>query len=93
MSWQRSQGSVSYLAVAEDVTGRQWSCNTSSTSCQIAGLTCGQRYHVHVVGVDEKCVGAKSNIEEIQTGERASVSIFTTRCHCTFRIQQSSVVF
>lgn len=68
VSWQASQGSVSYVAVAENVQGRQWSCNTSSTRCQIPGLLCGQQYQVYVVGADEKCIGAKSNIEVIRTG-------------------------
>ncbi|XP_039984445.1 uncharacterized protein LOC120790698 [Xiphias gladius] len=67
VSWQASQGSVSYVAVAENVQGRQWSCNTSSTRCQIPGLLCGQQYQVYVVGADEKCIGAKSNIEVIRT--------------------------
>lgn len=68
VSWQASQGSISYAAVADNVDGRRWSCNTSSTSCQITGLLCGQQYQVYVAGFDEKCIGAKSNIEVIQTG-------------------------
>ncbi len=68
VSWQASQGSVSYMAVAEDAQGRRWSCNTSSTTCQISGLLCGQQYQVYAAGVDEKCIGAKSNVETIRTG-------------------------
>lgn len=56
------------MAVAEDAEGHKWSCNTSSTTCQISALPCGQQYQVYAVGVDEKCLGAKSNIEVIQTG-------------------------
>ncbi|XP_071342815.1 uncharacterized protein [Trachinotus anak] len=67
VSWEASQGSVSYMAVAEDAEGHQWSCNTSSTSCQISALLCGQQYQVYVVGVDEKCVGAKSPSKMIHT--------------------------
>lgn len=68
VSWQASQGSVSYMAVAKNAEGRRWSCNTSSTACQISDLPCGQRYQVYVAGVDEKCMGAKSNVKEIRTG-------------------------
>lgn len=68
VSWQASQGSVSYTAVAENADGLQWSCNTSSTNCQITSLLCGQQYQVYVTGFDENCIGAKSNIEVIRTG-------------------------
>ncbi len=68
VSWLASQGSVSYMAMAEDAEGRQWSCNTNSTTCHISGLLCGQQYKVYAAGVDEKCIGAKSNVEMIQTG-------------------------
>uniref|UniRef100_A0A3Q2UY66 Uncharacterized LOC102300190 n=1 Tax=Haplochromis burtoni TaxID=8153 RepID=A0A3Q2UY66_HAPBU len=67
VSWQASQGSVSYMAVAENEQGRRWSCNTSSTSCQISGLLCGQQYNVYVVGIDDKCTGAKSDMKKIRT--------------------------
>lgn len=68
VSWQASQGSVSYTAVAENAAGLRWSCNTSSTSCQITALPCGQQYHVYAAGFDEKCIGARSNVEVIRTG-------------------------
>ncbi|XP_044055462.1 uncharacterized protein LOC122877670 [Siniperca chuatsi] len=67
VSWQASQGSVSYMAVAENTQGRRWSCNTSSTTCQISGLLCGQTYKVYAVGVNEKCIGAHSDIKMIPT--------------------------
>ncbi|KAM9761579.1 uncharacterized protein fndc7b [Menidia menidia] len=67
VSWEASQGSVSYTAVAENAQGRQWSCNTSSTACQIPGLLCGQQYKVYVAGVDENCIGAKSAEKIIHT--------------------------
>lgn len=56
------------MAVAENAEGRKWSCNTSGSVCQISGLACGQQYQVYAVGVDEKCMGGKSNVEVIQTG-------------------------
>ena len=68
VSWQASKGSFSYMAVAENAEGHRWSCNTSSTTCQISGLPCGQQYYVYAAGVDANCVGAKSNIEMIRTG-------------------------
>lgn len=88
VSWQASQGSISYMAVAENAQGRQWSCNTSSTSCQIPELLCGQQYQVYVVGVDEKCNGAKSNPEVIRTGRYFNTShIWFVYGHCIFNIK------
>lgn len=77
VSWQASQGSVSYTAVAENGAGLQWSCNTSSTNCRITGLPCGQQYQVYVAGFDEKCIGAKSNVEVIRTGKSKLVFIWS----------------
>ncbi|XP_061884565.1 uncharacterized protein LOC133635404 [Entelurus aequoreus] len=67
LSWQASQGSVTYTAVAENARGQRWMCNTSSTSCSIPALQCGQSYQVYVSGVDDQCNGARSHIEEIQS--------------------------
>ncbi|KAK9519631.1 hypothetical protein VZT92_022346 [Zoarces viviparus] len=67
VSWQASQGSASYMAVAQDAHGHRWSCNTSSTTCQISGLLCGQQYQVHVAGVDDTCIGAMSDVKVIHT--------------------------
>uniref|UniRef100_A0A3B3BWR1 Fibronectin type-III domain-containing protein n=1 Tax=Oryzias melastigma TaxID=30732 RepID=A0A3B3BWR1_ORYME len=67
VSWEASQGSVSYMAVAENAKGDQWSCNTSSTTCQIPDLLCGQEYKVFVAGVDQNCFGARSNMKTIHT--------------------------
>lgn len=68
VSWLASQGSVSYIAVAEDAQGHRWLCNSSSTACQIAALPCGQEYQVYVAGFDENCVGAKSAMKVTRTG-------------------------
>ncbi|XP_055364580.1 uncharacterized protein LOC121202196 [Betta splendens] len=67
VSWQASQGSASYVAVAENAQGQQWSCTTNSTSCQIPGLLCGQEYQVYVTGVDKQCNGARSQTKVIHT--------------------------
>ncbi|XP_034036686.1 fibronectin type III domain-containing protein 7 [Thalassophryne amazonica] len=67
VSWEVSQGSVTYMAVAKDSEGHKMSCNTSTTTCQITGLLCGQHYEVYVVGVNKNCVGSKSTSQMIQT--------------------------
>lgn len=80
VSWQTSQGSVSYVAVAVNAQGQQWSCTTISTSCQIPGLLCGQEYQVYVAGIDKQCNGARSKPKVIHTGWFCSFS-------CSFNVQ------
>lgn len=86
VSWQPSQGSLSYMAVTENAEGHRWSCNTSSTTCQISGLLCGQRYQVYAAGVDEKCIGAKSNMEVIHTGRYLDPVKSVVCCHLILKI-------
>lgn len=85
--WQASQGSVSYMAVAENAEGLRWSCNTSSTTCQISGLPCGQQYRVYAAGVDEKCIGSKSNTEVIHTGRYLGPSVNKSHLGCLWSLE------
>ena len=64
-----SQGSLSYMAVAESALGHILSCNTTSTACDLSGMLCGHDYDVYVVGVDANCMGAKSNVKVVHAGE------------------------
>lgn len=68
VSWQASQGSVSYMAVAENTKGDRWTCNSTGTTCQISSLLCGQKYMVYVIGYDDNCFGARSDVIIISTG-------------------------
>ncbi|XP_074523504.1 uncharacterized protein fndc7b [Halichoeres trimaculatus] len=67
VSWLGSKGSFSYMVVAENEEGQHWSFNTSRTSWQISSLPCGQKFKVYARGVDDKCRGAKSNVQVIHT--------------------------
>ncbi|XP_062308247.1 uncharacterized protein LOC134012721 [Osmerus eperlanus] len=67
VSWVASKGSLSYMAVAECTQGQKRTCNTTSATCNITGLVCGQEYKVYVVGLDDGCAGAKSNIYVLHT--------------------------
>lgn len=92
VSWQASRGSVSYMAVAENAEGLRWSCNTSSTTCQIPGLPCGQQYQIYATGVDEKCIGAKSNIEVIRTGRYLDPSLSKSCLGCLWSIETAHTI-
>ncbi|XP_041914101.1 uncharacterized protein LOC121678548 [Alosa sapidissima] len=67
VSWTASRGSLSYMAVADGNLGHRVSCNTTGTACDIGGLSCGQTYEVYVVGVDEDCQSARSDVSIVQT--------------------------
>ncbi|KAF4097010.1 hypothetical protein G5714_022979 [Onychostoma macrolepis] len=67
VSWQTSQGSVSYMAVAESSGGHRTTCNTSHLTCDITGLQCGQTYQIYVSGVDGDCIGSRSEVRILET--------------------------
>ena len=67
------------MAVAESNLGQRVSCSTTGLACNISGLACGQTHEVYVVGVDETCDGARSNVTIVQTGERSNP---LAGCHC-----------
>lgn len=69
VSWQISQGSVSYLAVAQSSGGLMFNCSSNGTTCDIPGLQCGQTYEVYVSGVVGTCIGPKSLSQIVKTGE------------------------
>ncbi|XP_053096527.1 uncharacterized protein LOC113530559 [Pangasianodon hypophthalmus] len=68
VSWQISQGSVSYLAVAQSSGGLRFNCSSNGTTCDIPGLQCGQTYEVYVSGVVGTCIGPKSQSQIVKTG-------------------------
>lgn len=46
VSWAQTPGSDEYTAWAIGTDGRRLSCNSTSSSCSIHGLQCGQIYEV-----------------------------------------------
>ena len=67
-AWTASQGSVSYMVVAESTLGHRLNCTTVGTACDLVGMLCGHDYEVYVMGVDENCMGAKSNVRVVHSG-------------------------
>lgn len=77
VSWQTSKGAVSYMAFAENEAGQKWSCESGDTRCEITDLPCGQLFNIYVSGVDEGCIGLKSNMEVFETAPCVPQSIKT----------------
>uniref|UniRef100_A0A8C1ZY74 Fibronectin type-III domain-containing protein n=1 Tax=Cyprinus carpio TaxID=7962 RepID=A0A8C1ZY74_CYPCA len=70
VSWAASSGIVSYYTVtAVDDIGHTLTCNSSSTSCDIRGLACGQAYNVSVTAMSVDCTGQRSEVRRINTGK------------------------
>ncbi|XP_055077407.1 fibronectin-like [Periophthalmus magnuspinnatus] len=55
VSWDASEGALSYTVTAEGGSGISSSCETSALSCVLADLQCGQEYSVQVVSKDDIC--------------------------------------
>uniref|UniRef100_A0A8C5HBY8 Uncharacterized LOC114458429 n=2 Tax=Gouania willdenowi TaxID=441366 RepID=A0A8C5HBY8_GOUWI len=68
VSWSPSAGAQSYTAVAESDTGHMVQCtSTSSTSCSLSGLLCGQTYSVGVSATDDTCTSPLNNTVSLST--------------------------
>ncbi|KAA8587297.1 hypothetical protein FQN60_016159, partial [Etheostoma spectabile] len=55
VTWDLVFGANMYRAVAVDSTGGSLNCTSSSTSCRIPMLKCGEKYQVHVTAISNDC--------------------------------------
>ena len=71
VSWDGVFAADSYKAEAVESNGTVLSCTTQGTSCQIAGLGCGQSYVVHVIALSESdgCESTANATATFSTGE------------------------
>ena len=67
VSWNRSEGALSYQVTAQSSHGNS-SCYSSSLSCTLANITCGANYSVQVVAMDDSCSSTPSQPVLFQTG-------------------------
>uniref|UniRef100_A0AAR2JQD7 Fibronectin type-III domain-containing protein n=1 Tax=Pygocentrus nattereri TaxID=42514 RepID=A0AAR2JQD7_PYGNA len=76
VAWNPSSGIVAYyVASAEPSSGLTLTCNSSSTSCDISGLICGQTYNVSVTAYGGDCVGRKSLTYTLKTAPCAPQTV------------------
>uniref|UniRef100_A0A9J8D0Q5 Fibronectin type III domain-containing protein 7 n=1 Tax=Cyprinus carpio carpio TaxID=630221 RepID=A0A9J8D0Q5_CYPCA len=81
--WAASSGRVSYYTVtAVDDNGHTLTCNSSSTSCDISGLSCGQAYNVSVTAMSVDCTGQRSEVRRISTAPCAPQSVVSQLLDC-----------
>lgn len=69
LSWPSSKGSVWYYASIVNAQGDNRQCNTTGTSCIIAGLQCGALYNFSVQASDAVCNSSRSPLVQKGTGK------------------------
>ncbi|KAJ8376161.1 hypothetical protein SKAU_G00067410 [Synaphobranchus kaupii] len=67
VSWEQSDGAVSYTVIAQGNGGYASSCNTSGTVCQFDDLLCGTTYGVTVGAADDTCSSERSSVVHVDT--------------------------
>ncbi|XP_056116347.1 uncharacterized protein fndc7rs1 isoform X2 [Rhinichthys klamathensis goyatoka] len=83
VSWAASSGFVSnYIVTAEGDNGITQTCNSSSTSCNISGLACGQAYNVSVTALSVDCTGQRSEVRRVNTAPCAPQSVVSQLLDC-----------
>ncbi|XP_055498363.1 fibronectin type III domain-containing protein 7-like [Leucoraja erinacea] len=58
VSWEFSEGAISYVATAEGSNVQQ--CSANDTLCDITDLYCGETYTLSVYAIDDTCDSAES---------------------------------
>lgn len=85
VTWDEVFGADSYRATAMDGNGTTLSCTSTSTSCQITMLKCGEVYLVSVTAISDACENTSNYTASFQTGELALKEPFTRegpeKCH------------
>lgn len=69
VTWQASQGSVSYQAAATDKEGQRFLCSSNETTCRLEGLMCSQVYSIGVTAMKANCSSNESTAETLKTGK------------------------
>lgn len=68
VSWNASDGALSYKASARSTQGSTSLCETTDIRCTLTNLTCGQSYMVQVVAQDDICSSLPSPAASFQSG-------------------------
>lgn len=77
VSWGKSDGAESYMAIAIGLDGHTHMCTTNTTSCTWDDLHCGEQYTIHVIANDYLCSSTASNSTSIRMGKLFFFSDYT----------------
>ncbi|KAM7387682.1 hypothetical protein PAMP_023904 [Pampus punctatissimus] len=82
VTWDASEGALSYFVLAQGTGGHNSSCTTTFSHCNVPDLKCGRLYTFHVTAVNKHCHSNNSSTFELETGPCALTSISAmTQCN------------
>lgn len=68
INWDSAAGALSYFVEAKGNTKESYNCTTSSSSCEITNVPCGEHLSVWIVASNSKCSSPQVLGEVAQTG-------------------------
>ncbi|XP_068176352.1 fibronectin type III domain-containing protein 7-like [Antennarius striatus] len=84
VTWEEAEGVSSYIVLAHEDGGHNYTCTTSSSPCNIPDLKCGTTYTIYVSTVNKHCYSNSSNSTtfELVTGPCTLTAIdVETECY------------
>lgn len=67
-TWDSALGAVSYALEAQGNTGQTYNCTSSTNSCAVTGVPCGEHLSVWISASNDNCTTEKVLGEVAQTG-------------------------
>ncbi len=67
-TWDSAAGALSYTVEAQGNTGETYNCTSSSNSCAVTGVPCGEHLSVWIVASNDNCSTNRVLGEVAQTG-------------------------
>lgn len=67
-TWDSAAGALSYTVEAQGNTGETYNCSSSSNSCAVTGVPCGEHLSVWITASSDKCTTNRVLGEVAQTG-------------------------
>lgn len=70
-TWDNAAGALRYVVEAYGNRGNNsyYNCTTTSNSCAIAGLHCGEYLSIYITAFDDECASPRSLGPVAETGE------------------------
>lgn len=73
-TWDSAAGALSYTVEAQGNTGETYNCSSSSNSCAVTGVPCGEHLSVWITASSDTCTTNRVLGEVAQTGMKHLVS-------------------
>lgn len=67
-TWDSAAGALSYTVEAQGNTGETYNCSSSTNSCAVTGVPCGEHLSVWITASSDKCTTNRVLGEVAQTG-------------------------